>query len=678
MTQGFGALTPGFGTLLLIVEGRPLRPGERVILVLGDRSGGSIGSRAQTFVEPAHYFAIAVDVQGDGKLVDLPNPPCIAIVGGPAVELVALTPSTVVAGQAFRLLVKAQDAWGNPSSSYRGTVEITARGVDIPVERYTFVADDGGAHWVDGCRCLGSGVHRIDVAEVAGPLRTQSNPMICAAEAGRHTLYWGDPHGGQLEMATKIPDFFRYARDIAAIDFCGYQPNGPRVSTAEWKIQQQAECEFYEPGQFVPLPGFEWTGEPRYGGHHNIYFRRHYQPIRRSARYPNIADQRDHDTDLPHILNVYQAYRLTDTVITPHVGGGPADLSYHDPTLEPVIEVTSTHGTFEWFLRDALKRGYKVGFIGGSDGYTGRPGAEFPGYQERRYAKGGHAALYAKELTIEGTFEALKARRGYGTTGARIYVKMDGDGHVMGEEYTTGAPPTISATVVGTAPLESVELHRGLERVYVHPLERRFAANRVRILWEGASRRTSYSGVIWDGLLRVNNGAVALRKLIRFDSPRSRVFDADGAGLRWHSVTCGYCSGIILDVIGDAELHLVVNTSLITRPGYGGFGDTAPNWNAYSPAESLSLSIAVRELALGPREVEIGPLNRRLTISLAPESETDQVTFSFTDPSPRPGINPYWLRVIQTDMEMAWTSPVFVDYASGNPRAPGTPAALSA
>jgi hypothetical protein len=483
------------------------------------------------------------------------------------------------------------------------------------------------------------------------------------AETSPYALCWGDPHGGQLEMAAKIPDFFRYARDVAGIDFCGYQPNGHRLSEADWTLQQRAEREFYQPGRFVPLPGFEWTGEPRDGGHHNIFFRRPDQPIRRSCHLPNIADEADHDTDLPHVLDVYRAYKLTDTVITPHVGGGRADLSYHDPTLEPVIEVTSTHGTFEWFIRDALKRGYKVGFIGGSDGYTGRPGAEFPGHQERRYAKGGLAGLYVKELTVEGILEALKARRGYGTTGARIYVQVDGDGHRMGEEYTTRAPPTISATVVGAAPLESVELYRGLERVYVHPIEWALAPDRVRILWDGASRRTSYSGIIWDGTLRVSGGRIALQDVIRFDSPRSRVFDVSGEGLRWHSVTCGYRSGIILDVMGDAELYLTVNSSLITMPAYGGFGNERPYRMSYSPAERLSLSLDTLELADGPREVGIGPLDRRLTISLAPQSETKKVTFSFQDPSPRPGINPYWLRVTQADMEMAWTSPVFVDYA---------------
>jgi hypothetical protein len=529
--------------------------------------------------------------------------------------------------------------------------------------RHTFVVDEGGVAWIEGCRCPRPGVHRVDVAEAGGALRAVSNPIVCTSEAGPYALQWGDPHGGQLEMAAKIPDFYRYARDVAGIAFCGYQPNGHRVSAADWAVQQRVEREFYQPGRFVPLPGFEWTGEPRDGGHHNVYFRRHDRPIRRSTHLPNIADEPDRDTDLPHILDVYRAYRSTDTVIVPHVGGGRADLHYHEPDLEPVIEVTSTHGTFEWFLEEALKRGYKLGFIGGSDGYTGRPGAEYPGHQERRYAKGGLAALYARELTVEGVLEALKARRGYGTTGARIYVQLDGDGHAMGEEYTTATLPTITARVVGTAALESVELYRGLERIYAHPLERRLATDLVRILWRGASRRSSYSGVIWDGWLQVDRGEVALRELIRFDSPRSHLSDLSGEGLRWYSVTCGYRSGMVLDVTGEAVFHLVVNTSLITMPSYGGFGDESPKRISYAPAERLSLSLGMRDLRDGPTEVEVGPLDRRLTLSLAPELERSEVTFSFTDPAPRPGINPYWLRVTQADMEMAWTSPVFVDYA---------------
>lgn len=650
--------------MTLTLKGRSLAPGEKVRLVLGDRSGGGPGTRAQTFVEEKRYFLFSVDAEGEGEFVTLPLSPHIPIVGGDVVKLVALTPSIVSLDAPFRLLIRAQDAWGNPSSTYRGTIELTSSDMELPTDEHTFSEEDNGVWQLEGCRCTATGVRRISVAEQEGERGAESNPILCVGEDGPYTLYWGDPHGGQLHDPKKIVGFFRYARDVSGIDFAGYQPNDHRVSTEEYALQQEAERAFYEPGRFVPLPGFEWSAETEQGGHHNVYFRRHDQPIRRSFHLPSIADQDDVDTDLPHILDVYRAYRYADVVITPHVGGDMADLQYHEPNLEPAIEVTSTHGTFEWFLRDALRRRYRVGFIGGSDGYTGRPGAEYPGYIDRRYAKGGLAAVYAEELTIEGILEALKARRAYGTTGARILLRVNGDGHMMGEEYRTHSAPKISASVIGTAPLEAVELFRGRKKVYDHPLGLGTVSNRVRILWEGASRTTSYSGVIWDGTLEVSGGGSELLEKIRFDSPRSHVHDLTEDGLCWHSVACGYGSGLVLEVEGgeDVELKLAASLDLISRAFYGRSDDRRSRMS-YGPAENVSFAFRMTDLASGPKEIEIGPLNRKITVSLAPDPDGARGTeFSFTDPAPHPGINPYWLRVLQTDGEMAWSSPLFVDY----------------
>ncbi|MEA3407329.1 MAG: DUF3604 domain-containing protein [Chloroflexota bacterium] len=644
--------------MTLTLKGRPLAPGEEVRLVLGDRSEGGPGTRAQTFVEEKRYFWFSVDVEGDGQFVTLPHSPHVSIVGGNPVTLVTLTPSLVPLDAPFRLLIRAQDAWGNPSSTYRGTVYLEATDVELPAEEHTFSAEDNGVWQLEGCRCKATGVKRITVKENKGELSTESNPILCVEEEGPYTLYWGDPHGGQLHDPGKIPDFFRYARDVSGIDFVGYQANDDRLSTEEYALQQKAERAFYAPGRFVPLPGFEWSAETEQGGHHNIYFRRHDQPIRRNRHLPSIVDCSDIDTDLPHILDVYQAYRYADVVITPHVGGYEANLQYHEPNLEPAIEVTSTHGTFEWFLKDALRRRYRLGFVGGSDGYTGRPGAEYPGYIDRRYAKGGLAAVYAKELSIGGILEALKSRRAYGTTGARIFLRVDSDGHMMGTEYRTHSAPSISASVIGTAPLESVELFRGLDKVYDHPLELGMASNRVRILWEGASGPMSYSGVAWDGSLKVAGGSIELLEKIRFDSPRSHIHDLTGDGLCWHSVACGYGSGLILEVDGseEAELRLALSLTLISRAVYGGR-------MSYAPAENISFAFRMGDLASGPKEIEIGPLNRKVTVSLAPDPNGSRsAEFSFTDPAPLPGINPYWLRVVQTDGEMAWSSPLFADY----------------
>ena len=37
-------------------------------------------------------------------------------------------------------------------------------------------------------------------------------------------------------------------------------------------------------------------------------------------------------------------------------------------------------------------------------------------------------------------------------------------------------------------------------------------------------------------------------------------------------------------------------------------------------------------------------------------------TFTVIDNGVQPGVNPYWVKVVQQDMEMAWISPVFADY----------------
>ena len=661
-----GVLVQSVLSVTLVVNGRALQPGEQVAVTYGDRNEGGPGFRSQTYQEARHYFWVDVDSAGDGNVVTLPEPPHLSIVGGTAEKLVVTVPSMVLAGEEFQIQIRAEDAWGNPATAYRGTAAIQSGNVKVPTEQLTFSKADEGVCWLEGCTMTQTGIHRLTAVDEKTGLTAQSNPMLCQETKPRYDLYWGDSHGGQIAMAEKISDFFQYARDVAAIHFAGYQRNDHALSKRDWALQQAAERAYDQPGRFVALPGYEWSANTSRGGHHNVYFRRHDQPIRRSD-HGGLEDKSDADTDLYHIQDVYEAFRNSDTVITAHVGGEHSDLTYHDPALEPAVEVTSDHGTFEWILEEALQRNYKMGFFGGSDSHNGRPGNDTPGFQHRRYAKAGLAAVYAPELTISEVLSAYKARRIYATTGTRILMHTETAGHLMGTEFTTSEKPQISAFIAGTAPFESVELFRGLERIYNHPVDCGADTNRVRILWEGASRKSSYSGVIWEGKLRVAGRCIANVDKIRFDSPRSRLFDVEDYGLRWYSVTCGYRSGIILDLAGenDGELELVVNTSVIAGPLYGGSGINPPRRMSYAPAEKAAVNINLTELKKGPVTMEIGGVNRRVTVSLAPApQEAGEVKFSFADPAPNPGINPYWVRVVQTDMEMAWSSPIYVDYVA--------------
>ena len=637
--------------VVVAMGGEGLKPGKQVTVTYGDRSGGGPGFRSQTFLEAQHYFWVDVSAERHAGPISLPDPPYLTIVGGEAELLAVVAPSKVAVGKSFRVLVKAEDKWGNPAAAYRGTVELRAEGLELPEHRLTFTPGDNGVRWVDGCTASRAGLIRIAAADAQGGLSVLSNPIACTGQPGKYQLLWGDFHGGQIALAEKIPDFFRYARDVAGISFAGYQRNDHAISKDDWALQQRTERAFYDPGRFVPVPGYEWSPPSERGGHHNLFFRRYDQPIRR-CDHSRLADKSDDDTDLHDIRDLYRHYRMADVVITPHVGGVASDLSSHEPTLEPAIEVTSTHGSFEWFLKEALERRYKVGFLGGSDSFTGRPGGDRPGYQLRRYAKSGLTAVYAKALTVEGLVEALKARRCYGTTGARILLGVEADGRRMGEEYTTESKAEISVAVTGTAPLESVELFRGRERIYSHFLSTSRSDDRVRILWEGASGKRSYSAAVWEGRLKVTGRKIASVEKVRFDSPRSDIRDEKEDSLSWHSITCGYRSGMILELKGDgdAELQIAIDTSLFTEM-------------ASIPAEKIALSVRLQELAAGPKIVEIGELNRKVAVSLAPApGGAEAAEFTFVDPSPEPGINPYWVRVVQTDMEMAWSSPIFVDY----------------
>ena len=649
--------------VLLCVSGRPLRPGEELVLTYGDRTGGSPGSRAQTFREARRCFWLEVDAEGAGGFAAVPDPPALAVIGGPAARRVVTAPSTVTVGEPFELRLKAEDAWGNPASGYGGRVALEGPGVSVPAA-VAFAEADGGVRVVEGCRATAPGVVRIAATDAAAGLSARSNPVEAGREGGAHGLFWGDPHGGQVVDPQKIEDFFHHAREAAGIQFVGFQRNDEVMSSEAYALQQRVEREFYAPGRFVPLPGFEWSGDLEVGGHHNVFFRRFDQPIRRS-RHRGSLDRSDEHTDLRHVRDLYQAYRHADVVIMPHVGGVHADLTHHEPALEPVVEVTSTHGSFEWFLRETLERRYLLGFVGGSDSYTGRPGDDRPGHQLRRYAKSGLAGVYAEALTLEAILDALKARRCYATTGARIIVRVTSGGHPMGAGYRTGAPPEFAVRVSGTAPLERVELYRGLELIHRRDLAAPPSGRRIRVLCEGASRKSSYSGVVWDGRVRARGGAISGIDTIRFDSPRSHVSSAGAGELSWHAWACGYPSGVAFDLEGGADprIEVLVSSSLITGARFGGHGEGVPQRMSFAPADRVRLEVTRADLAQGPRVTELGILDRRVSVALAPEPGPEQVEFTVRDPSPLPGINPYWVKVVQADREMAWTSPVFVDYA---------------
>jgi hypothetical protein len=86
---------------------------------------------------------------------------------------------------------------------------------------------------------------------------------------------------------------------------------------------------------------------------------------------------------------------------------------------------------------------------------------------------------------------------------------------------------------------------------------------------------------------------------------------------------------------------------------------------ALSEADSVRITSTLSQLADRSARVELGHLNRSVSLDLAPEADVDRAEFTVVDDGVEPGVNPYWVKVVQQDMEMAWVSPVFADYFGG-------------
>jgi len=138
---------------------------------------------------------------------------------------------------------------------------------------------------------------------------------------------------------------------------------------------------------------------------------------------------------------LFEALRDEPVLINLHAGGRPTNFAFHEPRVERLAEIHSTHGTSEWFFLDALRRGHRVGVTAGADGVSGRPGADHPGTRQIRNVRSGITAVYATDLTREGIWEALRARRTYATTGERILLSVTVDGQPMGSEFDTDGEP---------------------------------------------------------------------------------------------------------------------------------------------------------------------------------------------------------------------------------------------
>ena len=280
---------------------------------------------------------------------------------------------------------------------------------------------------------------------------------------GLRTLF-GDihQHSAHSDGIGAADEPYLRARYRYGDDFCALTDHesflGKRIEAAEWGYLQQVAESHNEPGTFATLLAYEWTAKMHPGPGHKVCY------------FPTVTRKvysRDH---LPEGEAIVAAVKSAGGFAVPHhVGWTGANEEAHDEVGQPVWEICSCHGCYEHWahelgqrgeLRDqmvdaVLKRGHRFGFIASSDGHglLWHHGVA----RKRDPFRTGLTAVQASACTREDIMDAIRNRRCYATSGAKIIINLEVDGQPMGAEAKLDAA-SVLVEVAGTAPLKSVEL----------------------------------------------------------------------------------------------------------------------------------------------------------------------------------------------------------------------------
>lgn len=615
-----GGIRPSNKALYLIIRDQYLDRGERIQVIFGDTSGGSPGWRLPTFCIDKFEFKTYVDPIANYLFKELPDSPTLSIVAGPPARAVCTAPSEILTGQPFDYFLRLEDHWGNPAGH---------------PQRFTH----------DGWKNVG--VYTLTGEDRATGLSAESNPIDVRENAADFQKFWADFHGqsGETIGTNTIEDYFRFGREISHLDILGHQGNDFQVTDEFWATVNETTKAFYEPGKFVTFPGYEWSANTPLGGDRNVYFASEGGTISRSScdMLPGGKSQFEDSMDADALFKHLKKQKNPEAFCFAHVGGRYADLRFHDGEVEAAVEVHSAWGTFEWFLHETLARGFRVGVVANSDGHKADPGAAYPG-DSKFGSVGGLTCVLADNLDRESVFQAIKARHFYATSGCRalLDISMDqGNGRsaMMGDVvYDWRGDPVLKIRLAGSAPVERIDVYNGLNVIHTYrPYGENDLGRRVEVLWNGARVRGQDRVVNWDGSLTVTGNRIVHTATINFWNPEHppRIFDENT--LAWESFTTGAAKGFILTLESGDKAQFKIDT------------------------KQINADFSSDDIGLEPKVWDLGFLEKSLQVYRLPDVlDKREVEFSLPIKGMKPGDNPIYIRAMQEDGHLIWSSPIYL------------------
>ncbi|MBU0477182.1 DUF3604 domain-containing protein [bacterium] len=491
------------GIAITVIEGK-LEKGDVVLLVIHKpETWAPFHMSTLPFPIRINFF---VRFKIDGKIEYLDAGASINIISGHPEKLKIIATSKQDLNKPINLSIQALDRWNNIASEYLWEIELKS---DFGYNhKLKFTLSDKGKKEIK-LPINKKGVHYFKAEDKKRNFKATSNPVYI--DNNKYYLYFGDIHGKVRfsHGVLGIDEYFRYGKDVSKLDFCatacminwpvtGYssKPEPPSyrdknpLTDEDWQIIQEKTNYYNKPNEFITFLGQEWqrrreeckVGCPNCNelksesfGDLNSYYSADKAPLLRPSNPKTCSPER-----------LLSSLKNKDVLVIPHHSSAPAYTGAYTnwekiPTDDiRLVEICSKWGVSEYegnfraiadyskghFVQDALRLGFRTGFIGSSDTHFGMPGSiiqEQP--PQLCYANSGLACVYAEELTRGSVFQALQARRCYATTGVRMIIDFSINGHKMGEEFNLKEKEVrnIKIFTAGTNRIERIILVRNGE-----------------------------------------------------------------------------------------------------------------------------------------------------------------------------------------------------------------------
>lgn len=478
----------------------------------------------------------------------------------------------------------------------------------------------------------------------------QEDPLISGArhfevERGeeRWRVYWGDLHRHSCISRCSAgfeptpQDRFASGRDVHLCDFMSLTDHAGQISPqAWWQIDKLTQL-YHSPG-FVTLAGYEWS-TIKYG-HHNVIL-----PGRLTPFVGLISD----------LDALFDKLPANGAVTIPHHSSDNSfanDFTECDDRFTRLVEIyQARRGSFEFdgcfkqapnagtlgtFLQDALAQNHWYGIIASSDHAEGQA----------------YACVLAERLDRQAIFDALRARRCYGATTKGMLVDLRVDQAVMGESVQVAGPPLVQLRARGAAELSEIVVFKNgkaWRRVGPAPAAEwnRFAPLRLQVAVEHAAAPLAQQVELTAKLERGRFQGVAERRPYARRNP-APLWRVAGADATWKAPQ-----------------------GFVAQPRFREFAVRL----AGEIEDSVELGLPEGTRRIGLRELREAPLRGSLpggaayvvslelgdgALDYQKGLGTREFTADWRDEELRAARTWYYARVIQTDGEIAWSSPIFV------------------